>query len=187
MLEPTEQIGSKLRTARESAGLAVDDVVFRTQLPKSVVNALEAEDFAVFASPVYAKSFLAQYSEYLNVDAQAWLDALEPGAFAAGGLLNPLVDAPAAGNVPEPPRNEASGGWLAVIGLFALTVALVYGVMAGFEFFESRFAREPAAEASTEPRQASPETRRNPEPPKPAAQAEDEELGKPPPRAIIVR
>ena len=191
MVEPIEQIGIKLRLARESAGLSLDDVVFRTQLPKSILGALEAEDFSVFASPVYAKSFLSQYSEFLNVDARAWLDALEPGSFAPGGSLHPLLDAPRAEVAPEPAVPAGGGGWFAVIGLFGLSVALVYGVMASYEFFETRFAREPAGEVVPETR--TPEAVEAVEAvsatvlPKPAIQAQDEELGKEPPRAIIVR
>ena len=57
---------------------------------------LEAEDFSAFTSPVYARSFLAQYSDFLNVDAQPWLDALEPAAFIPGGVLSTVLDAPEA-------------------------------------------------------------------------------------------
>ena len=79
----SDQIGERLRMAREKAGLGVDDIVYRTHMPRSVVLALESADFSVFSSPVYAKSFLYQYSEFLNVDACLWLDALEPAGFVA--------------------------------------------------------------------------------------------------------
>ena len=58
--ELADQIGELLRQARENADLVVDDVVFQTRIPKSVVEALEAGDFSVFSSPTYARSFLSQ-------------------------------------------------------------------------------------------------------------------------------
>lgn len=188
MVETPGQIGSMLRLAREAAGLAVDDVVFRTRLPKSVIVALEEEDFSFFASPVYAKSFLAQYSGFLHVDARPWLDALEPGAFATSGSLHPLLDAPRA-EMPAPPAEAAaSAGWFAVIGLLSLSVALVYGVMASYEFFDAHFAKEPPESSSPAPQPAaSPALETPPAAPKASLQAKDGEVGQDPPRAIIVR
>ncbi|RYD19024.1 MAG: hypothetical protein EOP88_20465, partial [Verrucomicrobiaceae bacterium] len=90
----SDQIGERLTKAREGAGLTVDDVMFKTRIPRSVVNALEAGDFSVFSSPTYAKSFLSQYSSYLNVDARLWLDALEPASFISGDIVRPLWEAP---------------------------------------------------------------------------------------------
>jgi cytoskeletal protein RodZ len=185
MVEPMEQIGTKLRSAREAAGLSLDDVVFRTRLPKSILTGLEAEDFSVFASPVYAKSFLSQYSEFLNVDARDWLDALEPGAFSPGGSLHPLLDAPEPHLAPEPAVPTAGGGWFAVIGLFTLSVALVYGVMESFAFFEAKFEKAPVVSETPQPTAVQPVATTIA--PKPAVQTEDEEQGNPPPRAIIVR
>jgi cytoskeleton protein RodZ len=208
VLEEPEQIGAKLKAAREAQGLTLEDVIFRTQLPRSAVMALENEDFSAFTSPVYAKSFLAQYSGFLNVDAHPWLEALQPGGFTPDGLLQPLVDAPDEDAVEKNKRSrpqtqsQGQGGWLAVLGLLALTGVLVFAVVKGYEFFETRFgaeskghapvggpvARDPAAmrppgdaaaesEAATDGRSDS----------QPAVAAEDDEVGKPPPRAIIVR
>jgi cytoskeletal protein RodZ len=185
MVDPVEQIGVKLRHARENAGMTQDDVVFRTQLPRSIVSALEAEDFSVFASPVYAKSFLAQYSDFLNVDARDWLDALEPGAFSPGGSLHPLLDAPEPEVAPRPVATPSGGGWFAVIGLFALSVALVYGVMASYQFFEARFAKEAAVPENQAPAPVKPVP--SSVVPDPSVQPEHEEPDSPPPRAIIVR
>ena len=188
MVESPGQIGSMLRLAREGAGLVVDDVVFRTRLPKSVIVALEAEDFSFFASPVYAKSFLAQYSEFLNVDARAWLDALEPGAFASSGSLRALLDAPPA-EAPAPPAEVgARGGWLAFIGLLSLSMALVYGVMASYKFLDSRFAKEaPAGSNPVSQPAVPPAAADQPSAPEFSLQNREGEAGQSPPRAIIVR
>lgn len=186
--EDFEQIGGRLKSARTASGLSVEDVVFRTHLPRSVVEALEAEDFSAFASPVYAKSFLAQYSDFLNVDAEPWLDALQPGSFVPAGALQPLLEVPDLPAVEKSHARESRGGWFPILGLLALSAALVFAAIKIFDFFEARFAGERHPAAETMPASQSP-----PAPPKnaslkkPVFEKEDEELGKPPPRAIIVR
>ena len=142
MGEHYEQIGGQLKSAREAAGLDVDDVVFKTQIPKSVVEALEAENFSVFTSPVYAKSFLKQYSDFLHVDAEPWLNALEPGSFMPGGHMGSLLDGPAPLDMVDEPAHEHRGGLLSVLGLLTLSAALVVGAIKGYEFFERRFGTE---------------------------------------------
>lgn len=194
VVEENEHIGGQLKAAREAAGLTVDDVVFKTQLPRPVLVALEAEAFHSFSSPVYARSFLVQYSDFLNVDAQPWIDALQPGGFMAGGDLQPVVSAFESPLVSKAPAVENRGGVWSVLGLMALSAAVVFAAVKGYDFFDARFGGEPAPRAEA-----------NPQPPivpvslpaqlqvtrpaetKPRVVREDEELGKPPPRAIIVR
>ena len=144
MSDPFEQIGPKLEAARQVAGLDVAEAARLAQVPRAVAEALEAENFSHFASPVYAKSFLLQYSEYLNVDAKTWLDALEPGAFMINGALL---------KGPEAPSQEAKvvtderGGVVAVFALLLLSAAIVVGAIKGYEFFEARLGVEPPVEA----------------------------------------
>ena len=182
-----EQIGALLRSAREAAGLEVDDVVFRTRIPRTVVESLEAEDFSSFVSPVYAKSFLSQYSEFLNVDAHPWLDALEPGSFMPGGQLRALLEDPDPQKPEMQQHHEHRGGLLSVLGLLTLSAAVVVGAIKGYEFFEFRFGGEGyrPVQVHRKPAPAMPPEKR-PEM-KPSIETEDEELAKPPPRAIIVR
>ena len=136
MSDPFEQIGPKLKEAREAKELDLAEAAKQSQVPRPAVEALEKEDFSYFDSPVYAKSFLLQYSEFLEVDAHTWLDALEPGSFIASGSLL---------KGPEPPTRrveqsepQSRGGGLAVIVLVIVTAAIVYGVIKGLEYFESR-------------------------------------------------
>lgn len=136
--------------------LSVDDVVHTTRIPRSVVEALEAEDFSVFTSPTYAKSFLKQYSDFLKVDAEPWLNALVPATYVSGTSWQPIFQTP-----PEPPalakgqRKEgrhheevvASGGssGFSAIAVLLLTVALVWGGVQGYRVFEEKFSHEVAA------------------------------------------
>lgn len=185
VVEHGEQIGGLLRSAREAAGLEVDDVVFRTRIPRSVVESLEAEDFTAFTSPVYAKSFLAQYSGFLHVDAQPWLSALEPGCFMPAASLRTLVEGPETQAGENASMPEHRGGTLSVMGLLMLSSALVVGAIKGYEFFEVRLGGEsnvPVPEVhdslpiSAKPLEV-----------KPPAEPGVGEFEPPSPRAIIVR
>lgn len=192
MQEDDRQIGDILRSARQTAGLEVEDVVFRTGLPRSVVLALEAEDFSSFASPVYARSFLSQYSEFLNVDAHGWLEALEPGSFSAAGMLHPLVEAPSEEAPAKSPSPGSGGAWLSLLGLSALSVGIVVASIKGYAFFEARFGGEPPKPAAVpiappQPAAAAAPAEKLPVPSPPPPQEVTEDPSAPPPRAIIVR
>ncbi|MBK1881153.1 helix-turn-helix domain-containing protein [Luteolibacter pohnpeiensis] len=144
------QIGRSLIEAREAAGLEVIDVMYQTKIPRAVVEALESEDFSFFSSPTYAKSFLRQYSEFLKVDADEWLNALEPGSYVAGQVLGPLVE-----TVDEPELGEtaapATMGGFASIWLLLISGALVFGGVKGYQWLEQKLDHEP--KVSTEPGQ----------------------------------
>ncbi|MBC8128430.1 MAG: helix-turn-helix domain-containing protein [Gloeobacteraceae cyanobacterium ES-bin-144] len=194
MLDEFDPIGERLVAARKAGGLSLDDVVFQTQLPKSVIISLEAGDFSAFASPLYAKSFLAQYSDYLNVDVQLWLNVLEPETYLNQGVLK-IVEPPEKQEKEKAPRVEKRGGVLSIIGLFALSGGLVYAAIKGYDFFESRFGSEGHAHSNETkgvvPNPAPMTTRSSAAPAQPpqtpSIVKEDEDLAKPPPRAIIVR
>lgn len=189
----SDQIGERLTKAREGAGLTVDDVMFKTRIPRSVIHALEAGDFSVFSSPTYAKSFLSQYSSYLNVDARLWLDALEPASFIAGDAVRPLWES--ARPVREEPASlprEGSSGWASALTMMAATAGMVFLALKGYEFFEKRFGLELAAPVPAAVTPVAPQPTAAPV--VPVAKPETVQHGKsaddpppPPPRAIIVR
>lgn len=143
--DPFEQIGPKLVAARQAAGLDLAEAARLAQVPRAVAEALEAENFSHFASPVYAKSFLLQYSEYLHVDAKTWLDALEPGEFM---VIGSLVKGPEAVTKENQVLTEERGGVVAVFALLLLTAAIVVGAIKGYEFFEARLGSKPPMESA---------------------------------------
>ena len=170
--------------------------MFRTRIPRAVIIALEAADFSVFSSPTYAKSFLAQYSAFLNVEAALWLDALQPASFISGDNVNPLWTPASRRKEDRPAEPVASGGWFSAVILLALSGGLILAAVQGYEFFESRFGREVDRPEDPEhedkisshlpAQQTLPAvTEAPPAPPQPAKVEDD--LPKPPPRAIIVR
>jgi len=67
-----ESIGGRLAGAREKRGLSIEDVEFETHIRANVLRDLEVDEYANFANLTYARSFLALYSDYLNVDTSAF-------------------------------------------------------------------------------------------------------------------
>lgn len=194
----TDQIGEQLRQAREKKGLTREDVVFQTRLPRSAIEALENEDFSSFVSPVYAKSFLAQYSEFLNVDANPWLDALNPSNFIEGDPLFPLFDSGRGKHEDRPVNIESNGSWMGAVWLLLFSGVLVFGAIQILNFFDLRnsqdssVSKKPAQPEPSQTIEAATTSRPAPAVAIPVSEEEEQALvdeppPQPAPRAIIVR
>src|SRR2546421_9665668 len=62
-------LGETLAAKRGERGLSIDQVSASTRIRREHLQALEAEDFAHFSAPVYAKGYLRTYATYLELDA----------------------------------------------------------------------------------------------------------------------
>jgi cytoskeletal protein RodZ len=193
--EFSDQIGGRLAEARQEAGLSIDDVIFRTRIPRGVINALEAGDFTFFSSPTYAKSFLGQYSSFLGVEATRWLDALQPAYFVTNEAVGPLLS-PTESRKEVPERDsERSGNLVSALTLFAVTAGLLFVAVKGYEYLDARFSTEINVPAGSKtavvpvaPQIPVPQvTSKSSESPIIAPQPSEEVLSEPPPRAVIVR
>ena len=70
--------GDLLRQVREARGLELDDISGRTKISLHYLRAMEAEDFLATPAPVYLRSFLSGYCEYLEIDMRPLWDKLHP-------------------------------------------------------------------------------------------------------------
>ncbi|MBM4142885.1 MAG: hypothetical protein FJ225_04725 [Lentisphaerae bacterium] len=61
-------LGEKLRDARLRRKLTASQVAIATRMKMQTVEALEAEDFAKLAAPIYGKGFIRMYAEYVGLD-----------------------------------------------------------------------------------------------------------------------
>lgn len=107
-------LGQRLREARESQGLSLEDVAASTKIRRSYLVALEEEDYAKLPHPTYVKGFLKTYATFLGLEAQEVID-LYPHRD-----LRPVL-APVARL--ERPRLGA-GFWVAVVALLVLVSGL---------------------------------------------------------------
>jgi cytoskeleton protein RodZ len=67
-------IGSTLREARMRERIDMSEVEAQTKIRAKYLRAIENEEWDLLPGPVYAKSFLRTYSDYLGLDSRMLLD-----------------------------------------------------------------------------------------------------------------
>src|SRR3984957_5391081 len=72
-----ESVGRKLQQARLARKLEIEEVAERTKIRPDRIIDLEADEYSHFPNPTYAKSFLAKYARFLEVDIQEELDQFQ--------------------------------------------------------------------------------------------------------------
>ena len=70
-----ESIGETLRAARHTKKASLEDVSRATKIKIDTLEKLEADDFAGLAAPMYTKSFLKMYADYLGIDSAGLVEA----------------------------------------------------------------------------------------------------------------
>jgi len=74
--------GARLTAERRSLGLSLGDIARQLKLSVRQVEALERDDYAVFAGPVFVRGFLRNYARLLNLDAEELVAAAMPAPVA---------------------------------------------------------------------------------------------------------
>lgn len=175
--------------------MSVADVVHQTRFPRSVIEALERDDYTVFSSPTYARSYLSQYSGFLGIDPAKWLDFFEPAAFAAPQDLLSVIESPSHQELraTNSSARRNPGNLLPTMLLILLSLGLMYGVVRGYSYFEERFAEpvslkqgSPAPSGATTPSTPSSGGSADVIPPVNTVANQPPPEATPPPRATIV-
>jgi hypothetical protein len=68
------EIGSTLREARMRARIDISEVEARTKIRAKYLRAIENEEWDLLPGPVYIKSFLRTYGDYLGLDSRMLID-----------------------------------------------------------------------------------------------------------------
>lgn len=111
--------GGLLRRRREKRALSVAEVAKRLHLDAGIIEALEKDDYARIASPVYAKGYLVSYARLVEADSErisALFDSIAPA--------EPPAIAPAV----KPPMQVSSSHQ----GLRALSYLIALGLIVLF-------------------------------------------------------
>src|SRR5579872_4542860 len=69
-----QEIGSTLREARMRERIDITEVEAQTKIRAKYLRAIENEEWDLLPGPVYAKSFLRTYGDYLGLDSRMLLD-----------------------------------------------------------------------------------------------------------------
>ena len=72
--------GTRLRLAREAAGLTLDDVAQQLKLARRQVVALESDDVNALPGPTFVRGFIRNYARLLKIDAVPLIEASRPKA-----------------------------------------------------------------------------------------------------------
>jgi Helix-turn-helix domain len=70
-------IGTSVREARERRGLTIADAEAETRIRAKYLRALEAERFDQLPARAYTRAFLREYTEFLGLDSDKFLDQLD--------------------------------------------------------------------------------------------------------------
>src|SRR5215831_3408233 len=68
------EIGPTLREARMRARIDISEVEARTKIRAKYLRAIENEEWDLLPGPVYVKSFLRTYGDFLGVDSRQLVD-----------------------------------------------------------------------------------------------------------------
>ncbi|MBI5597834.1 MAG: helix-turn-helix domain-containing protein [Elusimicrobia bacterium] len=100
-----EGVGGTLRHRRQMRGQSLEAVYQATRIPRGLLQALEEERYAEFPAPVYMRSFLKTYCEYLELEFEPlWQKAAPPPR-------SPDEDADDAPEPSLPPDERDSSPW----------------------------------------------------------------------------
>ena len=96
---PAEAVGGALKAARTARGYSLESVCQHTRIPRKFIEAMEAGRVEDLPAPVYLRSFLTGYCEYLEVDFEPLWERLRPPAPAP-------APTPAPAALPQPPAGR---------------------------------------------------------------------------------
>lgn len=144
-----ESVGSRLRQAREAAGLGLPQVSEVTKIPTRMLVLIESGDFAALPARTYATGFTRTYARALGLDEAALVEAVR----AELGMATRVEAAPAPTFEPGDPARVPTArlAWLAALGAI---VVLVAGLFLWRSFYAPAVTLPsllPAEEASTAP------------------------------------
>lgn len=71
-----ESVGSRLRDARETRGLTLEDVAQITKISRTHLGAIEADNFQVLPAPIFARGFVRSYAGAVGLDPNVLVRAL---------------------------------------------------------------------------------------------------------------
>jgi cytoskeleton protein RodZ len=136
------EIGSSLREARTRRKLELSQIERDTRIRAKYLRALEDERFDVLPGAAYTKGFLRTYADYLDLDAQRFVDEYNT-RFAPEQEL----DAPAQVRIRR--RRFTLAPWMLVLGALAASTALLAWRLSSSGGQHTTVQPPPAAQTTT--------------------------------------
>jgi len=76
-MENNQNIGSLLKSARESKNVSLEDIANKTKININILKALESENLSSLPNKTYVKGFVRNYAKTVGVEVDLAMDALE--------------------------------------------------------------------------------------------------------------
>ena len=139
----SQRVATTIKQAREARGLTVSDAAKGTRIAERYLRALEANaSLEEFPAPVYARSFLRAYAEFLDLETQGIVRRFDED--------HPVQDEQILEPLPDPrPRRRVVAGALAVASLLALLSMAVARLGSGSDPGPETASPSPAAAAAS--------------------------------------
>lgn len=121
-------IGSTLRDARIRARIDVAEVEAQTKIRAKYLRAMENEEWELLPGPVYIKSFLRTYGDYLGLDSRLLVEEYKRDFEAPGEHeLRPIASLRRERErEPRPPRRLAPPPWMAIAAVLVAVVVVLF-------------------------------------------------------------
>jgi len=123
-----ESVGWKLQQARLARRLEIEDVAETTKIRPERIIDLEADEYRHFPNSTYAKSFLAKYAKFLEVDIQDELDKFQVGRTISLAPYQYLSGPPVPKHFLEPRRFTPRGFRVPPVVVAILLFIVLVGV-----------------------------------------------------------
>src|SRR5581483_8795954 len=123
-------IGTSLREARMRARIDITEVESATKIRARYLRAIENEEWDALPGPVYVKSFLRTYADYLGLDSRMLVEEFKR-RYEHGGEheLSPIASLPRRERERQRERDRlgrsrfAPPPWVAIVLVLALVIA----------------------------------------------------------------
>lgn len=115
------ELGTRLREARESRGISLEQAEKETRIRRAFLQALEEEHYDALPEDVYARGFVRNYARYLGLDSEELLTLYKRAAGASTASLPRVL------NEPLSPRDGSGLGRGILIGAMVVVILVLAG------------------------------------------------------------
>ena len=126
-----DDVGARLRRAREKAGMSVEQVAAATRIPQRHIETIEHGDFNALPSRAYAIGFSRSYAKAVGLDSAEITDRVREELARASGEIDPVKAKYEPGDPSRVPSRRLA--WFAAFAALLLIVG-------GFSFFRTYYA-----------------------------------------------
>ncbi|USS85170.1 helix-turn-helix domain-containing protein [Fructilactobacillus myrtifloralis] len=105
-------VGAQLKSAREQAGISIDELQKRTKIQKRYLTAIENGDFQELPGQFYVRAFVKQYANAVGLNGEQFLQDANLTSAQANPEKDPLQTTTTPADAEQPTENRTSNSGL---------------------------------------------------------------------------